>query len=72
MQVLITLQYEFILLCVFPKTPISTPVILDRQQVGRQRMESKTVNFVMCDLRHRETSAHATLVHHHQAWLYRV
>ena len=50
MQVLITLQYEFILLCTFPKTLISTPVISDRQLLGRQRvenkMENKMANFV--------------------------
>lgn len=50
MQVLITLQYEIILLCIFPKTLISAPIIHDRRQQGQQRVESKMQNFVMVDL----------------------
>lgn len=51
MQVLITLQYEFILLCIFPKTLIPQPTSSkNRQQIGKQRMENKMVNFVIFDL----------------------
>lgn len=49
MQVLITLQCEFTLLRVFPKTLESTPVIEDRRRVGRWKKENKMVNFVVVD-----------------------
>lgn len=50
MQVLITLQYEFILPCIFPKTLICTPVIQKRRQVEQQRMENKLRNFFIVHL----------------------
>ena len=52
MQVLITLQYEFILLRIFPKTLDSaTPVIWDGRQVQDNRgWKNKMVKFVVVDL----------------------
>lgn len=52
MQVLITLQYEFILRArYFAKTLDSTPIIRDRQLAGRRRTENNMENFVADDLR---------------------